>query len=230
MDGRVSGLAIKIISKYGKPKLGETYEIDGKVYKVTFKYFADGEVEECDWPDADVVVIGSDGGTDDNRSVEEAKITEKRKLEVNKSSYQEDANANQKRRRSLDAEEIGSNDNASESDSDIDSDSGSDSNNESGSDGGGSVMSEENSDEWLSITVKNRKHRKLKREETMYSTAAQNYPVSERRETSKERRRRLTLERKEKGLVVTLTCDVKGCCFTTKYANSLLRHRNNIHK
>lgn len=45
MNGRVSGLTKKILSKYGKPKfkLGETYEIDGKVYKVT-----DGNLEDLD--------------------------------------------------------------------------------------------------------------------------------------------------------------------------------------
>jgi len=45
MNGRVSGLAKKILSRYGKPKfkLGETYEIDGKVYVVT-----DGNLEDLD--------------------------------------------------------------------------------------------------------------------------------------------------------------------------------------
>lgn len=35
MDGKTSELARRIEAKYGKTKVGETYEIDGKFYKLT---------------------------------------------------------------------------------------------------------------------------------------------------------------------------------------------------
>ena len=41
MDGRTSELAKRIEAKYGKVKLNETYEIDGKRYKMT-----NGEIDE----------------------------------------------------------------------------------------------------------------------------------------------------------------------------------------
>lgn len=41
MDGRTSELAKRIEAKYGKVKLNEIYEIDGKRYKLT-----NGEIDE----------------------------------------------------------------------------------------------------------------------------------------------------------------------------------------
>jgi hypothetical protein len=41
MDGKTSELARRIEAKYGKTKIGETYEIDGKFYKLT-----DGNLDE----------------------------------------------------------------------------------------------------------------------------------------------------------------------------------------
>ena len=41
MTGKTSELAKMIELKYGKTKLGETYEIDGKFYKLT-----DGNIDE----------------------------------------------------------------------------------------------------------------------------------------------------------------------------------------
>jgi hypothetical protein len=41
MDGRTSELAKRIEAKYGKVKLNETYEIDGKRYKLT-----NGEIDD----------------------------------------------------------------------------------------------------------------------------------------------------------------------------------------
>ncbi len=41
MKGKTSKLAKKIQRKYGKTKIGETYKIDGKSYKLT-----DGNIDE----------------------------------------------------------------------------------------------------------------------------------------------------------------------------------------
>ncbi len=41
MTGKTSELAKRIELKYGKTKLGDTYEIDGKFYKLT-----DGNIDE----------------------------------------------------------------------------------------------------------------------------------------------------------------------------------------